>query len=459
MSLNKTKYFSFAEALLSLMLLWGCVKDQNFDTPKATCEEVPIANTTFAQVKSLFQGSVVQIQEDLIIEGFVISSDSAGNFFNTLHFQDKATNPTEGFQIDIDLRSSYLFHPVGQKVIIKLKGLYLGRTRGVFKVGGVFTAFGNLSVGRLPANVISKHLFASCEEIASIEPTEVVISGLQDSMINTLVQFNGVEIVEEQLGELFAVLREETGRTLVDCNESRIILLNSGYADFQGELLPEANGIITGVLLKDNTNFQLVIRDVDDINFTEERCAEIIDEFTSENFFISELADPDNNAGARFVELYNSALEPLSLKGWRLNRYTNASTTISSSINLSNFTVGPESTFVISPNASVFESVYGFPPDLGVSTNSPADSNGDDNLELVDPFGTVIDMFGVIGVDGSGTNHEFEDGRAFRRMEITKGNPVYTFSEWIIYNDTGGAGTTNQPQNAPEDFSLGDRGF
>lgn len=457
--MNKTKHKLFIATLLSLILLWGCVKDQNFDAPKTSCDEAVTANATFAQVKALFQSGVVQIQEDLIIEGYVVSSDESGNFFNTLHFQDRAINPTEGFQIDIDLRSSYLFHPVGQKVVIKLKGLYLGRTRGVFKVGGVFTAFGNLSVGRLPANVINKHLFVSCEELARIEPTEVFINGLQDSMINTLVQFSGLEIVEEQLGESFAVLREETRRTLADCNENRITLLNSGYADFQGELLPEANGSITGVLLKDNNNFQLVIRDLDDINFTEERCAEIIDEFTSENFFISELADPDNNVGARFVELYNAGSEPLSLKGWRLNRYTNASTTVSSSINLSNFTVGPESTFVISPNAAEFERVYGFPPDLGVSTNSPADSNGDDNLELVDPFGTVIDMFGVIGIDGSGTNHEFEDGRAFRREEITRGNPIYTFSEWIIYNDTGGAGTINQPQNAPEDFSPGRRGF
>ena len=112
---------------------------------------------------------------------------------------------------------------------------------------------------------------------------------------------------------------------------------------------------------------------------------------------------------------------------------------------------------IISPNAEEFELVYGFAPDLGVSTNSPADSNGDDNLELVDPFGTIIDMFGVIGEDGSGTNHEFEDGRAVRNSNIMVGNPVYTFSEWTIFNDTGDAGTTKLPQNAPEDFTPGVR--
>ncbi|WP_345968633.1 lamin tail domain-containing protein [Arenibacter algicola] len=182
-----------------------------------------------------------------------------------------------------------------------------------------------------------------------------------------------------------------------------------------------------------------------------------MDEFTSTKIFISELADPDNNVGARFVELYNSDSEPLDLKGWTLRRYTNDNTEISSTIDLSGFVIEGNSTFVISPNASEFEKVYGFPPSHSVSINSPADSNGDDNLELVDPFGTVIDIFGVIGEDGSGTNHEFEDGRAIRNGDVSEANPIYTPSEWTIYNDTGEAGTINEPQNAPDNFNPGIR--
>ncbi|MEM6892508.1 MAG: lamin tail domain-containing protein, partial [Bacteroidota bacterium] len=89
--------------------------------------------------------------------------------------------------------------------------------------------------------------------------------------------------------------------------------------------------------------------------------------------------------------------------------------------------------------------------------NSPADSNGDDNLELVDPFGKVIDVFGIIGEDGSGTNHEFEDGRALRKPEVVKGNSIYTFEEWMLYNDTGESGTTKEPKVAPQDFTPRDR--
>jgi len=438
-----------------VILLLSCIKDRNFDPPESFCASDLVANATYAEIKSLYAEETIQIQQDLIIEGYVISSDKAGNFFSVLHFQDSSSNPLAGFQIEIDVRDSHLFYPVGSKIYIKLKGLYLGKSKGVFKIGGVFTSFGNVSVGRLPAAVVDNHIFVSCDEKSMIEPLKISIDDLQESFTNTLVQFGSVEILEEELGELFAIEREETERTLVDCNDNEFTLLNSGFSDFQYEMLPSGNGTITGVLLRENDAYSLAIRDLNDVDFSQERCEEVIDEFTSQQIFISELADPDNNSGARFVELYNSDLEPISLKGWRLNRYTNASIEISSTIDLSGFSINGESTFAIAANSQEFESTYGFAPDLVVGTNSPADSNGDDNLELVDPFGMVIDTFGVIGEDGTGTNHEFEDGRAVRNAIVTEGSSIYDFSEWTIYNDSGEAGTLNQPQVAPDDFTPG----
>lgn len=444
-------------AFLSITLLGACVKDRNFDLPERNRTIDLAANTTYSEVKNLFQEETFQIQQDLIIEGYVTSSDKAGNFFSVLHFQDKPANPTEGFQIEIDLRDSHLFFPEGSKIYIKLKGLYLGKSKDVFKIGGVFTSFGNVSVGRLPAAVVDKHIFMASEEKFEMRPTQVSIESLNPSLTNTLVAIKGVEIIDDELGKVFALEREETERTLVDCQENTITLLNSGFSNFQSELLPIGNGVITGILLRENDDFSIAIRSLDDIDFAERRCEEVVNEFTSNTVFISELADPNNNSKARFVELYNSTTEPLSLNGWKLIRFTNDNVEVSSFIDLSGFTVQGESTLVISPNADEFELVYGFPPDLGVGVNSPADSNGDDNLQLIDPFGTVIDVFGVVGEDGSNTNHEFEDGRAVRNAKIEKANPIYTFDEWRIFNDTGDAGSTNRPQNAPEDFSPGVR--
>lgn len=443
--------------LFSLILVASCVGSADFDVPKEQCDANLEPNLTFAELDSLVGDEVMQIHDDLVLEGYVISSDKAGNFFNVLYLQDTPENPKMGVQIEIDFRESHLFYPEGSKVLVKLNGLYLGKSGENLKLGGTFTSFGNISVGRLPGLKVPEHVFLSCDENSAVLPTQTTISEIENMPWNTLIQIDSLEFVEDELGQPFAIAQEETERILKDCAENEIVMLNSGYADFQAELLPENNGSVTGILIKDGKNPQLVIRDLEDLDFSNDRCPEIITEFTSTQIFISELADPDNNSGARFVELYNSASEPLDLNLWTLRRYTNANTEVSSSIDLSGLIIGAGSTLVISPNAEEFELVYGFPPDLGVSTNSPADSNGDDNLELVDPFGTVIDMFGEIGEDGTGTNHEFEDGRAIRNPDVIEGNPVYTFSEWTIYNDSGDAETINQPHNAPEDFSPGVR--
>nr|WP_299340225.1 DUF5689 domain-containing protein [Allomuricauda sp.] len=440
-----------------VVLLTSCVADKEFSAPKQDCINQLEANISFEEVKALYSDSTIKIQEDWVIQGYVVSSDSEGNFFSILHFQNEPVNPTEGLQIEIDQRETHLFFPVGSKIFIKLKGLYLGQSKGVYKLGGTFSSFGNLSVGRLPALKIQEHIFLACDQTTVASETLTTIPLLEEMKTSTLVRLENLEIIDDELGETFAIEAEETQRTLQDCEENQVILLNSGFSSFQSEILPEGNGDVTGVLLKEGGDVMIAIRDLKDLQLIDERCPEIITEFTSTKIFISELADPDNNAGARFVEIYNADDSALDLNKWTLRRYTNANTEISSSIDLSGNIIEAKATLIISPNAGEFELVYGFPPDVAVSTNSPADSNGDDNLELVDPFGNIIDVFGVIGEDGSGTNHEFEDGRAVRRSEVVHGNPTYTFSEWEIFNDTGDAGTTQLPQNAPQDFTPGVR--
>ena len=444
-------------SILGIILFLGCVKDKNFDVMTTECGSELVANTTFTQLKGMYLDGTVQILEELIIEGYVVSSDEAGNFFGILHFQDTPTNPTEGLQIAIDTRESHLLYPVGTKILVKLNGLYLGKSKDVFKLGGVFTSFGNESVGPLPSNLVDQHIVVACTPKTVVEPVDISIGDMTEDRINTLVRLQDVEILEEELGLFFAMPGEETQRTLTDCTDNTLILLNSGYADFQADPLPLGRGTITGILLWEKGKYRLVIRNLEDIDFGKERCEDFVDEFTSNQLFISELADPDNNTKARFVELYNAASTILSLKGWQLRRYTNANIEPGSIIDLTGNTVDAESTFVIAANAAEFEAVYGFAPDLGIGTNTPADSNGDDNLELVDPFGIPIDVFGVIGEDGTGTNHEFEDGRAIRNPDIVKGNPSYEFDEWILYNDSGDAGTIQLPQNAPTDFTPGAR--
>ncbi len=169
--------------------------------------------------------------------------------------------------------------------------------------------------------------------------------------------------------------------------------------------------------------------------------------------FITELADPNNEAGARFVELYNNGDSEVDLStGWQLQRATNGNPDWQTTAENLTGTISAGGFYVVCANQSTFTSTFGFAADQDIGTNGPADSNGDDQIRLLSPGTVVEDMFGVLGEDGSETDHEFENGRAERKSTVTTGDTTYTFAEWNIWNDTGGAETTNDPQDAPADF-------
>ena len=442
---------------LLIISLSSCAIPNELDPPGKVCEDQLSANKSIAEVKELAAAAVHRITEDWIIEGYIISSDQAGNFFNTLHVQEGFFEGALGFQLDIELRNSHLQYPPGTKVYVRLKGLHAGTSNGMLKIGSARNSFGNLSISRIPTLKLDEHLILSCDESIEEKAGLVKINSLGSEQIGTLIKLEQVEFFEEVLDLSFAEEGEETERQIRDCEENTMALLNSGYSSFQGQPLPDGNGLVRGVLLKKSGDYYIKIRDTSDLLFESNRCQVLFPLITSNKVFISEIADPDNNNEARFIELYNSGDKPISLSGWTLKRYTNANIHSNAIFDLSGTTIEAKSTLVIASNEIVFQEVYNMPADLVAGSNSIADSNGDDNFELVDPFNSIVDQFGVPGEDGTGTNHEFEDGGAFRKLTISRGNPKYSFDEWLIYNDSGKEGTELKVLTAPDDYTPGNR--
>ena len=133
---------------------------------------------------------------------------------------------------------------------------------------------------------------------------------------------------------------------------------------------------------------------------------------------ITEIADPNNNANARYLELYNSGDDVVALDGMTLQRWTNGNADPSSTTNLTGNLV-PGGFFIACKSTSEFSAVYGMECDI--SGGSPADSNGDDQIALFAADGTLMDFFGVAGEDGTNTWHEFEDGRVERNTDQMTG--------------------------------------
>ena len=179
----------------------------------------------------------------------------------------------------------------------------------------------------------------------------------------------------------------------------------------------------------------------------------IFSTFTLADVFMTELTDPQNSSDAgRYVELHNNGDSAVDLSaGWALMRWTNGNTDPQSPVALTG-SIGAGGFYIVCNNADKFSTTYGGTCDQDIGTGGAADSNGDDNVALLDASGAIVDMFGVAGEDGSGTGHEFEDGRAERAESNTSASATWDEAGWNIDNDSGG-GDGNQ--YAPEGFDPG----
>ena len=403
-----------------------------------------VANISIDEVKKMYQGTMVEIgvTNNYIIEGYVVSSDEFGNFQSKLVLQDSPENPTAGIQLLIDNSTIFQQYKIGDKVVVKLNKLYMNRNDGVLAIGYPK----GTKVVAIPPEDVGSFLYNTNQNF-EIKPTEITINQILNSEYeNTLVKVTNVQLVANELGSAFTYFSGTSNgtRTLETCSvPEKLTVFTNGTATFANDLFPQGNGAITGVL---TTNLELRTDSDVQFNNTYETCEVIIPKI-----LITEVADPINDVSARFVELYNAGTTTINLTGWKLNKYVNGATTISSSsVDLSGITIDAGG-FVIIANTS-YKTVFNDTPDIESTYIS---GNGDDVYELADNKGATEDIFGVIGEDGNGTNWEYLDGRAVRNSTITEPNTNFNASEWTIYSDTANLLITNpnSPQTAPSDFN------
>lgn len=452
----KKNNLNFALALVLATFYLSCSSKQDFPLSLVDdCTPNPEQVIGFDELFGRYTGTPMELSQDLMLLGYVSSSDEEGNIFGSIYIQDALENPSFGVEFRTDLLESHARFPLGAEVRIQLKGLWLGAQGSGMVLGSVRDLFGTPVMDRVPATATFNHLALNCEARGELQPRSLTLDSIQDQWVHTLVTIEDVEVSQVYGDTIFAQPLIESKVPLLSCEGKEIQMVVSGYADFRNHPLPNGSGAVTGILLGGSKKFELLINSAANVTFSYPSCAERYPPVTSKKVFISEIADPDNEPQARFLEIYNAGDEVIDLKGWSIVRYTNANTEPGIPSDLSGLSLQPNTAGVLSAWPEVFEQVYGRQPDLVIRSNGPADSNGDDNMALLDPFGEVIDMFGVAGEDGTGTSHEFEDGIALRRSSVLTANPMFNPEEWQISNDSGGNGTENRPCIAPQDYTPG----
>jgi len=158
---------------------------------------------------------------------------------------------------------------------------------------------------------------------------------------------------------------------------------------------------------------------------------------------ISELCDPQSNyLTDRFIEIYNSGPDAVSLSGWSVIAVGNSNDIFT--WNLSG-TILPDQALVCGDLNTIIDFQVDFPLDAWSDSNSTWNGKVGDGAKLRNNSGTVVDYVVVPGTT-------FENKDMERNENIHTPNPSYNSAEWTIISASvptdGTPGTHHAPPPA-----------
>jgi hypothetical protein len=284
-------------AFITSVYFIACVEDGNFTVPENLGAEEnlklellldSIRNNqlelkSIKDLKGLYNSgsNPVKIVSDILIKGYVTSSDAKGNYFREFYMQDAPENPTAGIKIAINLTNSYNKFNFGRAVYIRLKNLYIGEVNsgdGVITIGGKVSTTDVKEIESVALNQMNAHFFRSIET-ETIIPKEVSLAGLNAADIGTFITVNRVIFPSNLEGKAYVDPTEDfdTQRKIQTCQTlgyADLLIETSSFASFANKALPVGGGFLNAVVSKDyNGDFLvLVLNTSEDVTMTGARC-------------------------------------------------------------------------------------------------------------------------------------------------------------------------------------------
>ena len=297
--INTLSFFAFLT-----IINFSCVQDDDYSVPASIGQEenanlnqllTEIENgsadlMTISQLKNFFvDGEVNEIESNLVVKGYVSSSDYAGNFYKEFYMQDEIENPTAGIKVSINQVDSYNQFNVGREVYIKLQGLSIGETNsgdGVIAIGGGANEYGD-EISEITENNAATCILRSSNSY-SLVPLALNLSEINDMHIGVYVSGLSAQFASSLGGLTYVDPQEDydTQRDLESCVDAGTLKLEtSAFSSFNDKMLPvEGSGTISGIITKDyfGDNRVMMLNTTDDVNFDSSRCDPLFsDDFSS----------------------------------------------------------------------------------------------------------------------------------------------------------------------------------
>ena len=298
---NKISLFT----LISI-ISFSCIEDDDYSVPQSIgleenenliqlISEIDNGSAdlmTISEVKNLFvNGEVNNIESNLVVKGYVSSSDYTGNFYKEFYMQDEIENPSAGIKVSINQVDSYNQFNVGREVYIKLQGLSIGESNsgdGVIAIGGGASQSGD-ELSEISENRASTCILRSSNTY-SLVPLALNLSDIDDSHIGIFVSGLSAQFSAGLDGLTYVDPDEDydTQRDLESCVDSGTLKLEtSAFSNFNDSMLPtDGSGTITGIITRDyfGDNRVMMLNTKDDVDFNSSRCDPLFsDDFSSNN--------------------------------------------------------------------------------------------------------------------------------------------------------------------------------
>jgi len=297
------KFLKLIVVAILTITVASCVDGDQYDVPaeadaafnpaegiEALIADGTLTPLTISQVKDLLiPNDVNQITADVVVMGYVVSSDETGNFYQEFYMQDAPSNPTSGVKVVLSNRDNYITYNIGRKIYIKLKDLYVGETNngdGVVAIGGKVAANGT-EIDPMTENQVAMHITRS-NVVETIVPQMLTLPEINASHIGTFVTAMDVEFADNLIDQFYVDPTDQydSQRTMQTCDGfdyANFTLETSTFASFKDLPLPTMNGNISGVISKDynGNNLVMVINTPNDVDMTNTRCSLLdINDFT-----------------------------------------------------------------------------------------------------------------------------------------------------------------------------------
>ena len=250
-------------AILIAAILAGCDLKQDV-APMPTF--VGEANTTIAELLAMHPiGSEdsydsIPIGSNIIICGYVTTSDEWGNNYKYINIEDE----TGAIQIKINHTALYKKYQIGERIYVKCDGLVLGDYRKLPQLG----LWANGAMQPIPSFKTYLYLFPDGAPTSGFNPIDMTTvpaaNDIPSTMYNRKVRLLGATFVEGGMAT-FSDPGAATSHDIKMSDGSTITLRTSNYATFAGQTLPVGTGEVTGILTRYNNYVQIVINSPDDL--------------------------------------------------------------------------------------------------------------------------------------------------------------------------------------------------